>query len=231
MVTTIDRRNFFTMSASATAGVAGAGVGAMMPLEAAQPFRRERVLDHVGKEFARLYGLARDGRAQGEHLHALANNLRLWATVDGENLDAMVLRGLRATNFGARRHQLHGRMTRELKQRFGMDVPEGIEVTPLQPDTIRQIETTLRQQGLTPTLLELANRFDVQGDRLARRGALPPLQMAQSTTCDALWVLELARDAVCAAAPFLGHQGSVACAVAVGAYHAAAILIRIAGVC
>lgn len=225
MSTTIARRTLFTTGAVALAGF---GASPWLPAPAAQrrPAQDDPVLEHVGREFARLHRAAKSGGFRAEHLQSIASNLRLMATASGPALDSLVKQALTRRDFDEHRHHLDpNRVRGEVRQRFGMDVSGEAPPAPLQPEVEKRVRARLVKEGISPSLLALAAQLEQQAGKLAKLGDLPagprPVQIGD---CSLLGALSQAYSALCTYAMFAGPlQGQfyASCAVAYAAWTAA----------
>jgi cytochrome c556 len=78
MTTTLPRRRFFV---TAGLGAAGALTVPAAFVSSQTPLRDEAVMQHIGKELARLSRLQRSRNLHAEHYETIAANLRLLAMV------------------------------------------------------------------------------------------------------------------------------------------------------
>lgn len=199
---------------AATGVVAGASMVPLSKIVDAQrpPRSDEAVLDHVGREFARLYKIAKTGAVRSEHLQSAAANFRLMAvTFPNDLVKAAAARG---DSVQPQDHALHARQVQEVRRRFGLDISN--EAMPVPAGDRRATLARLSREGLAPTLLQIAASLEDRAAQIARReGAATPFQLAQfNPYCSYLSASNAAMDIMCAAAFWLGPQGAVSCAVA-----------------
>jgi len=229
MSTTIARRTLFTVG-----GVALIGAAARPLLPAVHAQRRQTpddpVVDHIGREFARLHRAAKGGVFRPEHLQSVAGNLRLLAVAVGPTLDSLVKDALARPDFEQHRHHLDpSRVRGEVRRRFGMDVSDEAPPSPLQPEVERQTRARLRREGLSPSLLAMAMQLERQASRLAllgpqgagQGGGPRPVQIGD---CSLLNAMSQAYSALCTYAMYGGpYQGqfAIGCAVGYAAWTAA----------
>ena len=209
MTMTLPRRRFFV---TAGLGAAGALAPSLAPLGAAQqaPSRDDAVLQHVGREMARLYRVTRSQPLYAEHYLTLAANLRLLA---------MVFPDIRAA---ARRplvhdHAAHGRRVEEVRRHFGLDISGEPDSAPLSGPDEARVRGKLAQEGLAPTLNQMADLAEARAAQVARSGGAAQFRHVQSGLwCTFQPAVEFAVQIVCANFVLSagGVQAQVACAVA-----------------
>ena len=201
---------------AATGVVLGASLVPLSRIVDAQRAQRadDAVLDHVGREFARLYRIAKSQPVRAEHLQSAAANFRLMAVAFP---DQLVKTAAARGPLESQDHTQHERQIQEVRKRFGMDISAEAPPPP-NPDR-RAVAARLAREGLAPTLLQIAASLETRAEQLAVRDGVPtPFRLVQNPYCVYLPAANTAMDILCAAAFWLGPQGAVSCAVATASY-------------
>lgn len=180
-----------------------------------------RLLEHVGREFTRLYkAVKRDGRFRSADLQASAINHRLMALtfpdIRAAAADALAKGGIPPAD-----HAKHQRQIDEVKRFFGVDVSKELAIigpSMSQPAAARAALAQLAREGLGPTLLKMADALEAQAQLMAvrERDGRDRVELVQASApyCVLYPQLEQAMEITCVAAYWLGIPGAVSCAVA-----------------
>ena len=209
MTMTLPRRRFFV---TAGLGAAGALAPSLAPLGAAQqaPSRDDAVLQHVGREMARLYTLTRSQPLYAEHYLTLAANLRLLAMVYPD------IRQAARTPRPVHDHTAHARRVEEVRKHLGIDISGEPEPAPLSGVEDARVRAQLAKEGFGPTLLRMADAAETRAAQVARNGGAVPYRHVQSGLwCTLQPAVQTASYLVCTsyAASIGGAQALTACYV------------------
>lgn len=185
----------------------------------AQSSVRDRVLQQVGREAARIYNAGKTTGLRGEHFRAAAANLRVFASV---GLDADVRTALQQQ---LRAHSRDGLLAHEMRpdeirrelRRLGMNVPAGEMRAGTRSWAEREkalTAITAQDYSFSATLLALAAGLERQGTRFAADGRGPDVHRVQYGYCDDystyLILLEFGAAVLCLSGNIWGCLGALA---------------------
>lgn len=208
MTLTLPRRRFFV---TAGLGAAGALTVPAAFVSGQTLSREDAVMDHVGKELARLYKLQRRRNLHAEHFETVAANLRLLA---------MLYPDIRAHVRKPRTphdHRMRARKLEDVRRAFGVDISNEPEPAVLSAADEARVRGLLAREGLGPTLLKMADAAEARAARMARTPDARPFKNAQwsGLFCNFQPEIEVASQVICdlSYAGVGGPQVVVACRV------------------